>query len=92
MATPPQFIMKKAALIEQHQLEWTTVTRDISDAKRNGLSDAAKAGRRGWREADALEWARTQGKLVTTEKPANSLTNAMHKMTSLPARRHHLEG
>ncbi len=91
-ATGPRFNMTKAAMIEQHKHEWPTIERDISDAKRNKLSAAAKEGARGWREADAMEWARNNRKLPRTQTPVNSLAGAVHKMSSLPASRHTLEG
>lgn len=90
-ATGPRFTMTKTALIEQHEHEWPTIAGDIAGANRNGLS-AAKAGPRGWREADAMEWARNNAKLQSTEKPGDLLASAMHKMSNLPARRHKLEG
>lgn len=86
-ATVPAFSMKKAALIEQHKHEWPTIAGDIAGAKRNGLS-AAKAGARGWREVDAIEWARNNGKLQSTDKPGDLLASGMHKMSDLPARRY----
>ena len=65
--TGPSFTMTKAAMIEQHKHEWPTIARDIADAKRNGLSGVAKESARGWREAEAMEWARTKGKLKGAE-------------------------
>lgn len=90
--TSPRFTMTKAALIEQYQHEWSTIVGDIAGAKRNGLSAAAKAGERQWREADAIEWARTKGRLQSKEKPANLLQSAMHNMSKLPAHHHKLKG
>lgn len=79
---------KKAALIAAHIHEWPTITRDIADATANGLATAAKAGARGWWEADALNWARAKGKLIGAEKPADSLAQAMHNMRNLPSQKH----
>lgn len=75
-AKSAQFTMKKAAIIAQHEHEWPTVVQDIKDAARNGLSAAAKADAREWREADAMEWARTKGKLTSIEKPGKALAGA----------------
>ena len=83
---------KKAALIAAHVHEWPTIERDISDAKANGLATAAKSGARGWREADALTWARAKGKLISAAKPADSLTQAMHNLGALPPRKHTIQG
>ena len=83
---------KKAALIAAHVHEWPTIERDISDANANGLATAAKAGARGWREADALTWARAKGKLIRAAKPADSLTQAMHNLGALPSRKHTMQG
>ena len=83
---------KKAALIAAHVHEWPTIERDISDANANGLATAAKAGARGWREADALTWARAKGKLISAAKPADSLTQAMHNLGALPRRKHTIQG
>lgn len=91
-AAPPKAAavpFTKAALIKAHEHEWPTIARDMDDAHANGLS-AAKAGKRGWKEAEALEWARAKGKLQTTSKPAASLAQAMHNMGSLPGRKHTL--
>lgn len=83
---------KKAALIAAHVHEWPTIERDISDANANGLATAAKADARGWREADALTWARAKGKLIRAAKPADSLTQAMHNLGALPSRKHTMQG
>ena len=83
---------KKAALIAAHVHEWPTIERDISDANANGLATAAKAGARGWRQADALTWARAKGKLICAAKPADALTQAMHNLGALPSRKHTMQG
>ena len=83
---------KKAALIAAHVHEWPTIERDISDANANGLATAAKADARGWREADALTWARAKGKLISAAKPADSLTQAMHNLGKLPSQKHMMQG
>lgn len=85
-ATGPTFSMPKTAMIEQHKHEWPTIRLDIKDAYRNGLN-AAKAGERGWYEAKAMEWARTNGKLTSIDKPAHTLALAMNNMSSLPTSR-----
>jgi len=86
-ATGPRFTMTKAAMIAQHEHEWPTINTDMQNANRNRL-DAAKAGERGWREADAMEWARSNARLHNAEKPADLLASAMPTMANLPARRH----
>lgn len=70
-AAPPEAVlmpaqapaMTKAGLVRAHMHRWTTIESDLSDAARNGLSEA-KAGERGWVESKALEWARAKGKLA----------------------------
>lgn len=90
-AIGPIFSMNRAALIDAHNHEWPTIRRDIADANTNGLS-AAKSGNRGWNEAVALKWARAKGKLKSSAKPVVALTQAMQSMSSLPGRKHTLEG
>jgi hypothetical protein len=87
----PSFSMSKSGLIEAHKHEWMTIERDLKDASANGLS-VAKAGPREWNEVTALEWARAKGKLRATDKPASELATALHSMSSLPSRKHRLEG
>ena len=89
-ATSPQFVMTKAAMIEQHKHEWPTIERDMSDANRNGLN-AAKAGVRGWNEAKAKDWAHANNRLNRAHKPAQTLNVAMNSMASLPSRKHTLK-
>jgi hypothetical protein len=55
--------MKRAEMILHHVREWPTIGRDLTDASTNGLAKAAKAGKRGWHEADALAWARANRRL-----------------------------
>ena len=86
----PVVPFKKAALIAKYIHEWPTIGRDIHGAGTNGLAAAAKAGSRGWVEADALNWARSKGKLISTAKPADTLVQAMHNMGNLPNRKHSL--
>ncbi len=87
-ATGPLFTMKKAAMITQHKHEWPTIEQDIKDATRNGLNKA-KAGQRDWKEAEAMEWARSKGKLTSINKPTDGLASAMGRMASLPISRTH---
>ncbi len=84
----PVVPFKRAALIAAHVHEWPTIERDIADATKNGLATVAKAGERGWLEDAALNWARANGKLKSTAKPADSLAQAMHNLGSLPSRKH----
>lgn len=88
VVTSPRFSMTRAALIDAHKHEWSTIERDISDASSNGL-DAAKAGPRSWNEAIAMEWAQARGKL---KKSSSELAVATHNMASLSSRTHKLKG
>lgn len=81
--------VNKAALIAQYEDQWPTIRRDIQDASTNGLSQAAKAGRRDWYEDRALNWARSKNKLVTK---ANTEASLSHSMNNLVGRKHKLEG
>ena len=83
----PKFSMTKAAMLGQHKPRWPTIERDMKDANENGLN-SARAGFRGWIEADALEWARANNKLV---KPAGSLLHAVNSMANVPGRKHTME-
>jgi hypothetical protein len=83
-----QLPMKRAALIAAYIRVWPTIERDISDAKKNGLAIAAKAGERGWVEADALNWARAKGKLKNADRPVDSLAQGVNSMLNLPSRKH----
>lgn len=71
--------MVKRAALRKLSDRWPTVENDLNHADRNGLREAAKAAEHGmWREEDALEWARREGKLLSGE------ANALH---NLPRRR-----
>lgn len=83
---------KRAALIEKHSCDWPTIERDIADANRNGLADAAKAGQRGWMESRALNWARAKGKLKNTEKLDYSVEQAIRNMHAPVSARNKLQG
>jgi hypothetical protein len=85
----PGFPKKKAAMIAQYKNEWPTIERDIKDAKRNGLSVAAKAGARDWHEVEAKEWARNKGKLNSTDKSVEMLTGTMNKIANSPISHSH---
>jgi hypothetical protein len=65
-------LLKRAALVEKYHRTWPTVESDLNHSNENGLSTRAKAAKHGyWREADALQWARENGKLpdqVSTSK------------------------
>ena len=56
--------MKKAALIAALEHEWESIEADLSEATRNGLKDAAHAGKHGeWYEPKARAWAISRGKI-----------------------------
>lgn len=89
-AAGPIFHMTKAALIAAHEHEWPTIRSDLADAKDNQLAKA-KAGKRGWYEGKALEWAKSKNKLTVVDTPENTLTQGMNLMAGLPGRKHNLE-
>lgn len=80
--------MTRRALIAYHEQEWPNIATDIKGASENGLSDAAKAGKNGWYESDALAWARSKNKLKVT----TSVGTLSAVMNSLPVKTHRLEG
>jgi hypothetical protein len=56
-------LVKRKALTAMARI-WPTVESDLRHAVENGLQAAAKASHHGmWKEKEALEWARQQGKL-----------------------------
>lgn len=62
--------IQRRVLVERHHNRWPTIESDLSDASTNGLAGAAKAGSRGWLEAEALEWANLNGRLTQAPEPA----------------------
>lgn len=78
-------ISTRKGLLEAHGHEWPTLERDLRDAAVNGLAKAAKAGARGWLNSKALDWARSKGKLTSTNKthpqqPASVFNVLTHKI------------
>jgi hypothetical protein len=56
---------KRSALIGELQAEWPTIERDLRDASRNGLAQAAKLKEHGyWCKVSARKWAEENGKLI----------------------------
>jgi len=69
-------IMKKAALVAALKHEWTSIERDIGDATRNGLKDAAHTGKHGeWDTDKARAWAISKRK-IKQAVPVHSLAAA----------------
>ncbi len=57
-------IAKRAALVALLEHEWPTIEKDLNEASRDGLREAAHAGTHGfWRVDKAREWAKQRGKL-----------------------------
>ena len=84
--TQSKFFMAKRAMVGMYKSKWPSIENDIRAASENGLS-AAKAGKRGWDEARALEWARSKGKLI---EPSDSAVPA-NSMFNLPGKKHTLQ-
>ena len=84
--TGARLATNKAALIAQHKHEWPTIEGDLKDASSNGLSKAAKAGKRDWIGEAAVQWARSKNKLILP-KETTSLTDVMR---TLPSKKHFL--
>lgn len=53
----------RRVLVQNCVRHWPTIERDLKDAAKNGLAEAAKAGAREWYELSAKAWARTRGKM-----------------------------
>ena len=62
--------MTKQGLINAHKHHWPTIEADIDRAAKNGLA-TAKFGQRGWYEAKALKWARSNGKITQPRSPTS---------------------
>ena len=69
------FSTPRGVLIEKHKHHWPTIAGDIKGAKGTELR-YAKADKRGWHEAKALDWARANGKLTDADKPGNAFASA----------------
>lgn len=68
-------IRKRANLIKEVAQFWPTVDRDLRDASRNGLSEAAKHTKNTfWKVQEALNWANQRGKVV--KKSAQSFISS----------------
>jgi len=61
--------VQRQEMVKRHVARWRTIKADMKGAATNGLADAAKAGERGWREADALEWAKVNSRLLSAPEP-----------------------
>jgi hypothetical protein len=64
----------KESLIKELKVYWETIESDIKDASKNGLSKAAKAGKRGWDKEKAISWAIAKGKY---SDPMRHLTSSI---------------
>ena len=84
-ATVPRLFVTKKALIKYHAFEWPSINNDLKDAKDNGLSTAAKAAKRGWHEDNAMQWARSKGKL-NLPTASGSLSSVMRDLPSIKHR------
>jgi hypothetical protein len=92
-ATVPKLGMSRSGLVKAHLHEWPTMERDMKDASTNGLAAAGKTGSRHWDEAAALQWARAKGKLKgNAVNPGDALAQSVHRMATLPGKKHSLDG
>jgi hypothetical protein len=66
VATPEEeVVLVKRKALTARRGSWPTVESDLRNSGANGLGAAAKAEDHGmWKEKEALEWARRQGKLT----------------------------
>lgn len=66
-------VLRKADLIRQVAHEWPSVDKDLSEASRNGLREAAHGGGHGlWRLEKARAWAKENGRLKQSTAPFGS--------------------
>lgn len=75
-------LVKRKALLALNDI-WPTVDSDLRNSIPNKLHEAAKADEYGmWKEQEALEWARRNGKLVNDARTAttDSLARHVHRM------------
>jgi hypothetical protein len=85
---PGAAAIARAVLVERHEAAWPTIRNDVINAARNGLAAAAKGdGGKGWREAEALAWARENNRITArqTDKaarpaPADPWSGLVHKI------------
>lgn len=75
-ATEPQERpMKKVALVAALQHEWASIEADLSEATRNGLKEAAHAGKHGeWFQSKARAWAVSRNKIRQATLPIHPAT------------------
>ncbi len=88
----PATAMTRTGMVKAFKNRWPTIESDLRDAARNGLS-VARAGKRGWDECKALEWARARGKLhmesiEPTPEPADPMAAHFGRLSKLPSHRH----
>ncbi len=57
-------VVSRRALVSRNKGRWSSIEIDLTEASRNGLTNAASTGRNKWNEAAALEWADQQGKIA----------------------------
>jgi hypothetical protein len=77
----PTAVLVKRAALKSLSYRWPTVGSDLRHSDQNGLNAAAKAPEHGlWREADALEWARRNGKLAA---PAPAVGNTLESLSRM---------
>lgn len=80
-------VLKKKTLVAELRHEWPSIEPDLKEASRNGLKEAAHAGPKGWRVADARAWADNKGKLrkgalaadLATAWPGGRTINKLHR-------------
>lgn len=68
----------KASLIAQYGAQWESIKSDIKNAAENGLSAEARAGKRGWWELAALDWARRNRQVTLVKTPHSALKEALY--------------
>jgi len=77
----PGEIVKRGALIKRNSAKWKTIDHDLREASRNGLSEAARADKKGWwKEAKAIKWAEINNKLEAPKSMANAATSVINKL------------
>jgi len=76
-------IRKKKALIDELIQEWPSIEKQISEAPRNGLNEAAHTEKHGyWDIEKARAWAKTNGYLKKPSATASQLNTLLFKPTT----------
>lgn len=88
---PPE-LRKRQPLIDEVKDFWPSIERDLRDASRNGLADAARVpDQHGfWQVAPALEWATQRGKIEKRKAQSFVIRNEESPLAAMLRQLHEL--